>query len=136
MRDDSRYSEDGAYFVIVEYFDYLSQSNFYILYRAKTTKFESQIGLSLNGDDLSKLNLFYAGTTHKLQGSQAKLIISVLGNVNFKGFITRNMIYTMMTRAEKLEFLVGSVTNDFNSMLSNARRDIASLDTLTVGEVL
>ena len=136
IRDDSRYDEEGAYFVIVEYYDYLSSSNYYILYRAKQTKFENNVGLSLNGEDLTKLNLFYAGTVHKLQGSQAKLVISVLGDVNFKGFVTRNMVYTMFTRAEKLEIVIGSVSNDYNSMLSRARRDIASLDTLTVGELL
>ena len=136
LRDDTKYDGKGTYFVVVEYYDYLSMSNFYILYRGKTTNFDSNIGLSLNGEDLSKLMLFYAGTTHKLQGSQAKLVISVLGNVDYKGFITRNMIYTMFTRAEKLELVVGSVGDDYNSMLSKARRDIASTDTLTVGEML
>ena len=123
---------------IVEYFDYISSRNYYILYRASLNPRvqSNEVGLVLVGEDLNKLNLFYAGTTHELQGSQAKLIIFVLGVVNFKGFITRQMLYTMTTRGESLVFGVGSVGNEQASMLSQARRDIASVDVKTVGELL
>lgn len=136
MRDDSTYTGDGLYFLVVEYFDYITNKNYYILYRCKQTDFNSDYGLSLAGEDFGKLNLFYAGTTHKLQGSQAKLIISVLEKVNYSGFITRNMMYTVYTRAEKQVFAIGSVSNDRSSMLSVARRDVAEKDVLTIGELL
>ena len=42
----------------------------------------------------------------------------------------------MFTRGEKLVFGIGSVGNEPSSMLSRARKDIASSDTLTVGELL
>lgn len=138
LRDDTTWHGDNAYFVVVEYFDYISSRNYYILYRASLNPRvqSNEVGLVLVGEDLNKLNLFYAGTTHKLQGSQAKLIIFVLGVVNFKGFITRQMLYTMTTRGESLVFGVGSVGNEQASMLSQARRDIASVDVKTVGELL
>lgn len=138
LRDDTTWHGDDSYFVVVEYFDYTSSRNYYILYRATfNPRVQSnEVGLVLVGEDLNKLNLFYAGTTHKLQGSQAKLIIFTLGVVNFKGFITRQMLYTMVTRGEELVFGVGSVGNEQSSMLSQARRDIASVDVKTIGELL
>mgnify|MGYP002544347875 FL=1 len=138
LRDDTTWHGDDAYFIVVEYFDYMSSRNYYILYRATfNPRVQSnEVGLVLVGEDLNKLNLFYAGTTHKLQGSQAKLIIFTLGVVNFKGFITRQMLYTMVTRGEDLVFGVGSVGNEQSSMLSQARRDVASVDVKTVGELL
>jgi ATP-dependent exoDNAse (exonuclease V) alpha subunit len=137
MRDDSSYSGSDAWFVAVKYYDYLSDSNYYILYRTTENMINpSSQGKTLFGEDLDKLMLFYAGTTHKLQGSQAKLIISVLGDVNYKGFITRNMIYTTFTRGEKLVFGVGSVSNTAKSMLTKARQDVAGVNTLTIGEIL
>lgn len=138
LRDDESWHGDDAYFVVVEYYDYMSERNFYILYRATVNPRvqSNEVGIVFVGEDLNKLNLFYAGTTHKLQGSQAKLIISALGVVNFKGFITRQMLYTMFTRGEKLVYGVGSVENEASSMLSQARRDIAAANVKTVGELL
>jgi ATP-dependent exoDNAse (exonuclease V) alpha subunit len=76
--------------------------------------------------------LFYAGTTHKMQGSQAKLIISLLGDVNYKGFITRNMMYTVYTRGIDYVYALGSVDNTSYSMLSKARTDIAEANISTI----
>ena len=42
----------------------------------------------------------------------------------------------MVTRGEDLVFGIGSVGNEQSSMLSQARRDIASVDVKTVGELL
>ena len=134
MRDDTTHS---GYFLVVEYYDYITDSKYCILYRCfENTDSPMNIGKTLYGEDFDKLMLFYAGTTHKMQGSQAKIIISVLGDVKYNGFITRNMIYTTITRGEKLVFCIGSVGNNRNSMLSKARTEIAGSHTLTVGEIL
>ena len=58
----------------------------------------------------------YALTVHKLQGSQAKLIICVMYPVGFSNFISRNMIYTALTRAVKGIYLVGNVTGWRNAI--------------------
>lgn len=137
LRDDSTYDGEDFWFVVVKYFDYMSSEDYYILYRCvENVDSSSNLGKSFKGTDLSLLSLFYAGTTHKLQGSQAKLIIALLGNVNYTGFITRNMVYTMFTRGEKLVFALGSVGNERNSQLSRARRDVADKDVDTIGELL
>lgn len=137
IRDDNNYSGENKYFVAVQYYDYIDARNIIILYRAELdTYINSNQGVVLKGDDLSKLNLFYAGTTHKLQGSEAKVVICPLDYVNFNGFITREMVYTMFTRGKVLDIGVGSVGNSPNSMLSKARRDLATKNVLTVGEVL
>lgn len=137
LRDDTSYTGENRYFVAVQYYDYVGERNIVILYRATVNVYiSSNSGIVLNGDDLARLNLFYAGTTHKLQGSEAKLVIYALDSVNYSGFITREMVYTMVTRARGLDMGVGSVSSDTGSMLSRARRDLASSDTFTVGEIL
>lgn len=69
----------------------------------------SQNMYTVMGTDLYNLDLAYALTVHKFQGSQAKLIICVMYHVGYTTFISRNMIYTAMTRAEEGIYLVGSI---------------------------
>ena len=137
LRDDTTFIDDGNWFIIVEYYDFMSDSNYYILYRASENQYvQSNDCRAFVGDDLKKLNLFYAGTTHKMQGSQAKLIIGIFGTVNFKGFITRNMLYTEITRASEGVYLVGSVSNSKNSQVSIARQYVADYGVSTIQELL
>lgn len=139
MRKDETFIREttNGYFVVVQYTDYLTDKNFYILYRAELSAVNNNIGIALKGEDLGHLSLFYAGTTHKLQGSQAKLIISVLDkNEMLRTFLSRNMIYTIMTRAIDFEFCIGSVANTPDSMLSKARTVQAESGINTIGELL
>lgn len=71
--------------------------------------------------DLQNLDLAYALTVHKLQGSQAKLIICVMYPVRYSSFISRNMIYTAITRAEQGIYLVGNVLGS-ESAIGKGRR--------------
>ncbi len=58
-------------------------------------------------DDIIELDLAYAITIHKAQGSEfAAVIIPVLGQ-HFR-MLQRNLLYTGLTRAKKLAVLVGS----------------------------
>lgn len=57
-------------------------------------------------DTLMNLTLAYAATVHKFQGSQCPAIIIVLHNSHFM-LLYRNMLYTAITRAEKLVVVVG-----------------------------
>lgn len=138
LRDDSTfcYDEDN-YFLIVKYYDYMSESDFYILYRCQANlEVDDSEGLVLKGEDFNMLTLFYAGTCHKMQGSQTKLLIAPLGVVRYTGFITRNMMYTVYTRATDCVITIGSVDNTPYSMLSKARRVVSEANVLTVGELL
>ena len=141
LRKDSNIHDDESYFIVVEYFDVNSNTNYYILYTAKQLNGLNDGGFSsgiktFTGSDLGVLQLFYAGTCHKMQGSQNRLIIVLLGKVNFHGFITRNMLYTMVTRASDGVYLVGNVSNDRNSQLSISRMEVADDGVETIGELL
>lgn len=71
---------------------------------------------------LGYLDLAYALTVHKAQGSQSDLIIFVLYPVGYNSsFISRNMIYTGMTRAKKGVYLVGDVVG-VQSAIGRGRR--------------
>ena len=136
IRNDAKFVGDSKYFVVVEYFDSDSGNKFYILYQALVNVVLDTLSKkTLMGKDLGVLQLFYAGTVHKMQGSQAKLVICLLGTVTFRGFVTRNMIYTAVTRASEGVYLIGNVSNSRNSQLSNSRRESAGANVKTVGEM-
>ncbi len=71
--------------------------------------------LSINFDDkialysfemLNELDLAYALTVHKSQGSEFDVVVMVIPN-NIGNLMTRNVLYTGITRAKKLLVLVG-----------------------------
>ena len=62
------------------------------------------------------LQLAYAITTHKSQGSQFPCTIVVLdGSGGARRMMDRSLIYTMLTRASKLCLVVGSIPNGVNA---------------------
>jgi exodeoxyribonuclease V alpha subunit len=58
-------------------------------------------------EDLTELNLAYAITIHKSQGSEFEAVIIPVATQHFK-MLFRNLIYTGLTRAKKLAIFVGS----------------------------
>lgn len=138
LRDDRLFGGFDAYFVIVEYYDYLEKRFYDVVYRAKIDVYKQEYNYDFNdipyleGDDLDTISLFYAGTVHKMQGSQNKVVILDLGVYNTKGFITRNMIYTALTRAQAILILLGSVSENDSSAINRARKDISNMDIHTV----
>lgn len=119
-------------FVEVEYEDVgilneNGNSKFSIFYTASTSKDmfgrPSQINgrYTVTGGTLKLIDLAYALTVHKMQGSQAKLIIIPYFNVARHGFLSRNMLYTAVTRASNGCYLLGDVTGS-GSALSRSRR--------------
>ncbi len=72
--------------------------------------------------ELENLDLAYALTVHRLQGSQAKLIIMAILQVGSGGsFISRNMIYTASSRAQESAYLIGDVYGS-DSAVNKGRR--------------
>ena len=63
----------------------------------------------------------YAITVHKSQGSEYKSVIIPLMDCP-PGLLSRNMLYTAVTRAEKLAILAGR-SETISEMVSNARRN-------------
>ena len=134
IRDDEQAPEDTI-FVAVKYNDY--NGDYVILYRCEENTFNSSNeGITLFGEDLDYLDLFYAGTTHKLQGSQNKVIICAIGRFGFGNFISRNMLYTTVTRGQELVICVGDIRDgkDYVSQMTQGRLTISD-DATTIGEI-
>ena len=133
--DDSTFKSDDGYFVVVEYNDISTGKPFYVLYRAiinkELTTYEKKV---FSRGSLGMLQLFYAGTTHKLQGSQNRVIIALLSNMYYSNFITRNMIYTQITRASDKVYLVGDVNIGKGTAIGRARLNVADSNVRTWGE--
>lgn len=107
FRDDSRILSNRQYFIVVQVYDVELKKDVYVLYNA-TSHMEGGI-LVLEGSDLSCLELAYALTTHKMQGSQAKVVICAFGSTCNPMFINRNMLNTMFTRSQEVVCNVGTV---------------------------
>jgi len=58
-------------------------------------------------EDISELDLAYAITIHKSQGSEFQAVIIPIVSQHFK-MLFRNLIYTGLTRAKRLAVLVGT----------------------------
>lgn len=83
-----------------------------------TVKFEDGRVCNYARTDLSEISLAYAITIHKSQGSEFDVVvIPVIAGTSM--ILTRNLIYTAVTRAKKMVVLVGEKKN-LKRMVSNA----------------
>lgn len=122
IRDDTSFFNSSYYFVKVQVYDTDLKADVIILYPARVhDKLE---GLSLGGEDISNLELAYALTTHKMQGSQSKVVILPFGSDCNPEFINRNMINTMVTRSQEVVVMIGDIKGSDSSV--NRGRKIAS----------
>jgi exodeoxyribonuclease V alpha subunit len=95
----------------------------------KVFKRESRMVIDFEGrvaeystEMLDQLELAYAITVHKSQGSEFNaVILPILGG--FDKLYYRNLLYTAVTRAKKLLIIVGS-KNLVESMVANNRRTL------------
>lgn len=128
IRNESDLEDENLYYVIVQVYDVDLKEDVVVLYHANfkegiSTDYYSK---TFVGGDLKYLDLAYALTTHKMQGSQSPAIIIPLGSSSSSNFMNRNMLNTMITRASKKVGLIGSVRGK-NSALTNGRR-ITNID--------
>ena len=70
-----------------------------------------------NFAELDELDLAYSITIHKAQGSEFDVVIMVIPWASSK-LLTRNLLYTGMTRAKKMLILIGS-KNIIENMINN-----------------
>lgn len=95
----------------------------------KTVKAESRLYIDFDGrvaeytyEMLDSLELAYAVSVHKSQGSEfSAVIIPLLGG--FEKLYYRNLLYTAVTRAKKLLIIVGS-KRAVEAMVNNDRRTL------------
>lgn len=123
IRDESLIHGEKAYFVVVKVYDVDLKEDVVVFYRAtfKDSISNEYYTTNLVGGDLGYLELAYALTTHKMQGSQSEAVIIPLGSTSSPNFMNRNMLNTMITRASKKVGMLGSV-NGRDSALTNGRR--------------
>lgn len=84
-----------------------------------TVLFDDEKEVEYSFNQLDELKLSYATTVHKSQGSEFQIVIMPI----YWGppmLLTRNLIYTAITRAKKLVVLVGE-EKYLNSMIANNR---------------
>ena len=116
LRDDDGFNNDDFYFIEVEYYDNDLRENIIVLYRAHLKGNDSTFGeggeLYFAGGDLENLDLAYALTAHKMQGSQAQAVIAVFGKTGNPEFVNRNMINVIISRSQKFVGMIGNVTGE------------------------
>ena len=84
-------------------------------------QYEDRVATYLS-DNLSELELAYAVTVHKSQGSEFECVVIPLFDIPSK-LKYRNLLYTAVTRAKKLLVLVGTEKN-FYDMVENDRKTL------------
>ncbi len=73
-------------------------------------------------DNLNEIDLSYAVTIHKSQGSEFECVVLPLLNAP-KKLLYRNLLYTAVTRAKKILVIVGS-KQTLNEMIANNRKTL------------
>jgi exodeoxyribonuclease V alpha subunit len=71
-----------------------------------TVEFESGVKQEYRKEDLNQLDLAYALTVHKSQGSQARAVVIILP-CRFTSFLKRNVLYTAITRSSQYVAIFG-----------------------------
>lgn len=119
-------SGDNTIYLDVEFLDTDIETGlplrFSVLYRTQLVHTEGNC-LHVSSTDLDYLDLAYAMTVDRMQGSQAKLTISLMYRVGLgtSTFSSRNRLYTMLSRAQKAGYLVGDVYGQ-SSAVNMARK--------------
>ena len=85
------------------------------------TASEDSAGIvTFSSPDMNQIQLAYAITVHKSQGSQYPVIIFPIAGSDRASFVNRNMVYTAISRAQKAVVMVGEV-NAVGAGLSSSR---------------
>lgn len=132
LRDDSVFHDDKTYFAVVSVHDVSLGIDVLALYMMRG--YYGDEGLSVSGSDIGLLDLAYALTTHKMQGSQSPVVILPFGSKCNPYFINRNMINTMITRSTGIVGMVGTIKGS-SSPINQGRQHVSaekSKDILTM----
>lgn len=114
---DKKFSQDGEFFDgiyngdigYIKEIDNVKQKMRVVFDEVKNVEYEF--------DELDQLELAYAVTIHKSQGSEFDYVIIPL-YTGYQKLFTRNLLYTAMTRAKKMLIIVGN-KNIVNFMVDN-----------------
>lgn len=133
LRKDEVFRGKDLYFVVIQTYDTDLKRDVLVLLRARG----KDVGgtLALSGGDLDNLDLAYALTCHKMQGSQSQVVIIPLEKGSYSKFINRNMINTMVTRSQGIVCLIGDIEGR-GSALDNGRKCVSSTESHDLLSVL
>ena len=85
-------------------------------------------------DELNELELAYALTIHKSQGSEYDfVIIPLIRTAQMNGFLSNNLIYTAVTRAKRKLVLLGSIASFKQAVRNKKLKRHTALQYLFVG---
>lgn len=112
---------DKTFVIFVKYQGIGDEGSYEIAYPFYAKSVEGNV-IKANATAIEHLDLAFALTVHKMQGSQAKMIIVVWPNQKLS-LLTRNMLYTAITRATDGVALLGSVKGENNSVEYARTRD-------------
>lgn len=120
---DSFSRDANVMYMAVEYKTYDAKKDkhtkFVILYKSEILT-DMGYYMDVRGNDIRNIDLAYALTTHKLQGSEAKIIIMIILPM-YGNFISRNMVYTIVSRGRESGYLIGDILGR-ESMFNRARK--------------
>ena len=133
LRNDDSSKKKGIYFIVIKVYDSDIRRDVYLFLRGRSTMMGAD--LCLSGSDLDNLDLAYALTCHKMQGSQSKVVIAVFESTGSPAFMNRNMINTIITRSQGIVCCVGSVLGS-DSMLNKGRREVSKTECCDILSVL
>lgn len=102
--------------------------------RAIEVTFDENRAVSYDFENLDELNLAYAATVHKSQGSEYPAVVLALLPQHFM-MLQRNVLYTAVTRAKRLVVLVGAAKAVAMAVRNNtiARRNTRLTERLRGG---
>lgn len=84
-------------------------------------RFEDKLA-TFTGDEVENLELAYAVTVHKSQGSEFDCVILPVSNVPHQ-LMYRNLLYTAVTRAKKLLIIIGT-KSELKEMIENNKKTL------------
>ncbi len=114
---DKKFSVNGEFFDGVFNGDIGYIKSIDNLNQKLTVIFDEEKFVDYEFDELEQLELAYAVTIHKSQGSEFDYCILPL-YTGYEKLFTRNLLYTAMTRAKKMLIIVGN-KNTVNFMVDN-----------------
>ena len=122
MESISTFVNESTWFVDVEVYDVNLKMNVHIFYDGRVHNQDGIIMLS--GSLLDNLELAYALTCHKMQGSQIPVAIIPVGSDSNPNFVNRNMLNTEITRSQKVVCMVGDISSN-ESAFNKGRTKVA-----------
>lgn len=129
MSSISSYVSENTWLVDIEVYDVNLKRNVHVFYDGRV---HNQDGIiMLTGGMLDNLELAYALTCHKMQGSQIPVALIPLGSDANPNFVNRNMLNTEITRSQKVVAMIGDITSN-DSAFNKGRTKVARYRTESI----